>query len=293
VTQFIQQIINAISLGGTYALLALGLAIVFSILGLINFAHGDLMTIAGYVIYFSLGAGLPFGVAIILGIAAAAVAALMMERIAFRPLRGASIPVLLLASIAISGGLEVVFQSVINPRPEPIVTPAFLSRAVTVGSFTFGVTQLISIAVAAVMLILMNVMLKHTTIGIAMRAAAENFPVTRLMGINANRVIAVAFGLSGILAGAAAVLWIANEGSVYPTMGLQPLIAAFIAAIIGGLGSLGGAVAGAFVLAFIQIFLQAYLPGGLLPYQDALAFGLVIAVLLWRPQGILGRQAEV
>ena len=115
--QFVQQLVNAISLGGTYALLSLGLAMVFSIFGLINFAHGELMTIAGYAIYFSINTGLSFGVAILVGITAAGIAALLMERIVFRPLRGSSVPVLLLASIAVSAGLQVLFQDTINARP--------------------------------------------------------------------------------------------------------------------------------------------------------------------------------
>ncbi|MEA2178940.1 MAG: branched-chain amino acid transport system permease protein [bacterium] len=290
---FLQQLVNAVSLGGTYALLALGLAMVFSIFGLINFAHGDLMTIAGFTIYFAMKGGIPFLAAILLGIAAAGLAALIMERVAFRPLRGSSVAVLMLASMAVSGGLQVLFQNVISARPVPIVTPQFLSESVSLGGFDSGVIQLISLLSAVVVLILMSLFLKRTTIGISMRAAAENFAVTRLMGIRADRVIGSAFVLSGILAGGAAVLWVSLRGSVDPMMGILPMFKAFIATIIGGLGSLSGAVAGGFLLGFIDVGLQSYLPPSILPYQDAISFAIVIGVLLFRPQGILGRPATI
>lgn len=288
-TEFLQQVVNAISLGGVYALLALGLAIVYNIFGLINFAHGDLMTIAGYVIFFSLGGGIPWGLAIVFGILAAGIAAVLMERIAFRPLRGSSVPVLMLASIALGAALQVIFTTTVSARGSGIASPGFLSDSISIGSFTFGVLQLISIVATIVLLVLLTLFLKRTTIGISMRAAAENFPATRLMGIRANRVIGSAFAISGILAGFAAVLWVAQRGTVDPLMGLLPMFKAFIATIIGGFGNLQGAVVGGFVLGFIEIFLQAYLPAGILNYQDAIAFGLVIAILLWRPQGLVGR----
>jgi branched-chain amino acid transport system permease protein len=291
--EFLQQVINAISLGGIYALLALGLAIVFSIFGLINFAHGELMTICGFTMYYAMKSGAPFLLAVFLGIAAAGAAALLMERVAFRPLRGSTIPVLMLASIAVSGVLQVLFQNVVSARPVPIRMPEFLSESVTVFGLQFGVMKLIAFAATAIVLVLMSQFLKRTTLGLSMHAAADNFAVTRLMGIRADRVIGSAFVLSGLLAGGAAVLWIALRGSVDPLMGLLPLFKAFIATIIGGLGSLSGAVAGGFLLGFIDVGLQSYLPGSLLRYQDAFAFGIVILVLLIRPHGLLGKPEQI
>lgn len=287
-TDVIQQIINALSLGGTYALLALGLAMVFSIFGLINFAHGDLMTIAGYAMYFSLQAGLSFVFAALLGIAAAGAAAMLMERVAFRPLRGASVPTLLLASLAVSIILQILFQTLISPRPKAIAVPEVLSKTISIGSLNVAVVQIVSIAVTMLLLLGLTAVLRRTTLGISMRAAATNFPVVRLMGVNANRVIATAFAISGILAGGAAVLWIASRGSVDPVMGLLPMFKAFIAVIIGGLGSLSGAVVGGFALAFIEVLFQAVLPESLVHYQDALIFLSVILLLVWRPNGLVG-----
>lgn len=290
---FLQQILNALSLGGTYALLALGLAVVFSIIGLINFAHGELMTVTGYAICFSLIWGLPFPLAIAVGLVCGVVLAVAMERIAFRPVRGASGTTLLLTSFAVSAILRVLFQNFISARPLPVAMPASLSGVITIGPLHLGVIQTISILVTLMMLVGLNLFLHRTVAGRAMRAASEDFAVLRLMGLRANTVVATAFAISGLLAGVAGALWVAQRGSVDPLMGALPVLKAFIAAIIGGLGSLSGAVAGGFLLGFIEVLLQAYLPENLLPYRDAFAILLVIAVLLFRPQGLLARKALV
>jgi branched-chain amino acid transport system permease protein len=292
VEQFVQQFVNAVSLGGIYALLALGLAMVFSIMGLINFAHGELMTIGGYALFFSLSVGLPFGLAALVAIAAATLAAALMERVAFRPVRGAGAATLLLTSFAVSIILQILFQNLISARPKAVRIPEFLSGAIEVGSYRLSVISAVSIGVTALMLVALVVFLRRTLLGIAMRAAAENFSATRLMGIEANRVVATAFALSGLLAGVSAILWVAQRGSVDPLMGLLPVLKAFIAVVVGGLGSLTGAVAGGFLLGFIEVTLQAMLPGSLLPFTDAFVLSLVIAVLLIRPQGLLARSAE-
>lgn len=287
---FLQQILNALSLGGTYALLALGLAVVFSIIGLINFAHGELMTVAGYVMAFSLAAALPFPLAILLALSAPVLLAMAMERVAFRPVRGASGTTLLLTSFAVSAILRVLFQNFISARPVPVPMPAALSGVIQIGPLHLGIIQSISIATTALMLIGLTLFLNRTVAGRAMRAASEDFAIVRLMGLRANAVVATAFAISGLLAAVAGLLWVAQRGSVDPLMGFLPVLKAFIAAIIGGLGSLTGAVAGGFLLGFIEVMLQAWLPDALLPYRDAFAIMLVIGVLLFRPQGLLARK---
>lgn len=287
---FLQQLLNALSLGGTYALLALGLAVVFSIIGLINFAHGELMTTAGYVMAFALAAALPFPLAIVLAVAAPVLLAVVMERVAFRPVRGASGTTLLLTSFAVSAILRVLFQNFISARPVPVPMPSVLSGVINIGPLHLGIIQSISIATTALMLIGLTLFLNRTVAGRAMRAAAEDFAIVRLMGLRANGVVATAFAISGLLAGVAGLLWVAQRGSVDPLMGFLPVLKAFIAAIIGGLGSLTGAVAGGFLLGFIEVMLQAWLPEAWLPYRDAVAIMLVIAVLLFRPQGLLARK---
>jgi len=292
-TYFIEQTVNALSLGGTYALLALGLAVVFSILGMINFAHGALMTLTGYALVFASIEGLPFGLAAPFAVLVAMASAVVLERVAFRPVRRASGATMLLTSFAVAVLLQLGFQLFISTRPQIVPLPALLTTAVDIGDISIGVNRLISIGVAVVVLLGLNVFLRRTTIGLAMRAAAEDFDVTRLMGIHADRVIATAFALSGLLAAIAAVLWIAQRSSVDPLMGLIPVLKAFIATTMGGLGSLLGAVLGGLLLGAIEIYLAAYLPDAALPFHGAITLGLVIVVLVLRPQGLVGPSREL
>ncbi|MAS14800.1 MAG: branched-chain amino acid ABC transporter permease [Nitratireductor sp.] len=284
---FLQQTVNAFALGGTYALLALGLAMVFSTMGLINFAHGELMTIAGYILMACGLAGVPFVFSILLAIAAAVLAAIVMERIAFRPVRNASGATMLVTSFAVSMILQVLFQNFISARSQAVLVPEILSESVRFGGLVIGVNKIAAIVTTIVMLIFLDRFMKHHRIGIAMRAAAEDFSVARLMGIRANTVIAGAFALSGFLAGVAAVLWVSQRASVDPLMGFTPVLKAFIAAILGGLGSLRGAVAGGFLLGFIEIYLAAYLPASMQEFRDPIALCLVVLVLIFRPNGLI------
>ncbi len=283
----LQQTVNAIALGGTYALLALGLAVVFSIMGLINFAHGELMTIAGYVLMYCGLAGMPFALSVVLALMAAMLAAMAMERIAFRPVRNASGATMLVTSFAVAMILQVLFQNLISVRSQPVLLPDLLSQSLTFGGLVIGVNKLIAILATVVMLVFLDRFMARQKYGIAMRAAAEDFDIARLMGIRANTVIASAFALSGLLAGVAAVLWVSQRASVDPLMGFTPVLKAFIAAILGGLGSLRGAVAGGFLLGFIEIYLAAFLPRELQEFREPIGLSIVVAVLLVRPNGLL------
>lgn len=284
---FLQQSINALSLGGTYALLALGLAMVFSVMGLINFAHGELMTISGYVLMYCGITGVPFYIAVPLAIAAAMVAAVMMERVAFRPVRNSSGSTMLVTSFAVSMILQVLFQNIISTRSQPVLLPAVLSESLHFFGFVIGTNKLAAILSTIIMLVFLDQFMKHQKYGIAMRASAEDFSIARLMGIKANTVIAAAFALSGLLAGVAAVLWVSQRASVDPLMGFVPALKAFIAAILGGLGSLRGAVAGGFLLGFIEIYLAAFLAPEYQPFREPISLGIVVAILLLRPNGLI------
>lgn len=290
---FIQQLINALALGGTYALLALGLAMVFSVLGLINFAHGELMTITGYGMFFALAAGVPYLPALVIGILLATGAAVLMERVAFRPVRDASPTTMLLTSFAVSTILHILFQNLISARPRAIPVPNGLAGAIDLGIVQIGTIQLVSIVVTALSLAGLTLFLRRSMLGVAMRAAAQDFSITRLMGINANMVISTAFAISGLLAGIAGVLWLFQRGSVDPMMGFNPVLKAFIAVVLGGLGSLSGAVLGGFALGIIEVALRAYLPESVLPYREALSLSLVIAVLFFWPGGMVARRESV
>lgn len=284
---FLQQTVNAFALGGTYALLALGLAVVFSIMGLINFAHGELMTIAGYVLMYCGLAGISFVFAVPLALLASTLAAVLMERVAFKPVRNSSGATMLVTSFAVAMILQVLFQNLISVRSQPVLLPEALSGSVTIGGLVIGVNKLVAIISTVIMLIFLDRFLSKQKYGIAMRAAAEDFAVARLMGIRANTVIAGAFAISGLLAGVAAILWVSQRGSVDPLLGFTPVLKAFIAAILGGLGSLRGAVAGGFLLGFIEIYLAAFLPPSLQEFRDPIGLGFVVLILLLRPNGLL------
>lgn len=283
----IQYSVNALSLGGVYALIALGLAIVFSIFGFINFAHGELLTLFGYALFYSLGAGIPFGIAVVLALTVSTLAAVLMERVAFRPLRGASPMTLLVTSFAISGALQVVFQIGFGARPKPLPLPSFLTGAFQIGDIYIGSAQIISIVAVVSLSIGLNLFLNRTKFGLALLASAQDFDVAKLMGIRVNTIYATAFAISGLLAGVAALLWISMRGSVDPTMGFTPLVKAFVATIVGGMGSLTGAVAGGFFLGAFEVVLQIILPADYLIFRDAIILATLIGFLLFRPRGLI------
>lgn len=286
----IKFVVNVVSLGGTYALLALGLAVVFSVLRLINFAHGEMMALSGYVLLAGIVLGVPFWVAAISAIVAGGLAAIIMEATAFRPVRSASPATLLMTSFAVAMLLQVVFQNGVSPRGQAVPVPSFFNSSVSIGPAQISMIQLISIIVSLASLVLLRFFFFNTRMGWAIRAAATEFEIVRLMGIKASRLIALAFLISGLLAGIAGVLWVMQRGSVDPLMGLKPVLAAFIVVVIGGLGSLSGAVIAGYLLAAIEIALQTWLPESLVPFREALTFIFVIAVLSVFPNGLFGRR---
>lgn len=290
--EFIQYLISILNLGSIYALLALGLVVVFGQLGFLNFAHGDLMTLFGYALLFQIGWGLPFWIAVVIAIMFAGGCAVMMERVAFRPLRGRSPMTLLITSFAISGALHVIFQVAISPRSKPIPIPEFLSGYITMGDLFISRAQIFTIIVAFTSLILLRIFLARSRLGICLRASASDFDVARTMGIQANRVIAMAFFLSGVLAGMAALLWISQRGAVHPALGLTPMIKALIAAIIGGLSNPKGALYGGFLLGGLEATLLQILPDNLVVFRDAIVLLLLIVFLVYRPNGIISSNPE-
>ena len=291
-TEIVQQVINALSLGSTYALLALGLALVFGVMGLVNFAYGELVAITGYTMYLLVTHGVSWSLAALVGILAAAFASLLMERFAFRPLRNASFLTLLFSSFALSVILQNLFRALISPRTKGFRGPSLFVEAVNIGPLTVGWLNIVTMGVSLVSFIVLLLFLRRTIAGISMRAAAEDFAVARLMGIKANRVIAMAFVVSGVLAGIAGVLWVARSGNVSPAMGFTPIIKAFVATVIGGLGSLPGAVVGGFILGAVEVFMISTLPNSLQPFADPLSLLAVIAILYFKPNGLLAPTAE-
>jgi branched-chain amino acid transport system permease protein len=285
--ELITVVVNGLSVGGMYALLALGLAMVFAILGLVNFAHGELIAVTGYAMFFLAFTGMPFVVMVVFAVMIAMIAAVLMERVAFRPVRNATLAAGLMTSFALEMIVEAGWSNFISPLRMPIRVPAWLIHYWPVGESGISTYQGIAILLTIVTVVSLTLFLKHTTMGLAIRAAAENFQVTQLMGIRANRVVATAFALSGLLAGLVGFLWIAQRGSVDPHVGLNPTIKAFIAVIFGGVGSLSGAVTGGLILGCMEVGLRTYLPASALPFREAIGYFIVILVLLRWPDGLI------
>lgn len=285
---FLQQAINAVSIGSLYSLMAIGLAMVFGILRLINFAHGDLIMVGSYTTLLLMLLGLPFGLAALVGIAASMVAGLIMERVAYRPIRGAPDMAMLLTSFAVTIFLENSAILLFGPSSRPFTAPAVLSGALQLGNLRIASVDVVAILVSIVLLIGLTLFVTRTEAGISMRAAAQDLLAARLMGINVNVVIAYAFAIGSLLAGVVGLLWSSRVGKIDPLMGFNPVLKAFVASVIGGLGSLPGAVIGGYLLGTLEILLQGLLPGSLTPFRDAFVFVILIVLLLFRPNGILG-----
>ncbi|MBO9523474.1 MAG: branched-chain amino acid ABC transporter permease [Nocardioidaceae bacterium] len=286
-----QNLVNALSLGSLYALIALGIALLFSIMGLINFAHGELITVGGYALLAF--HRLPFAVAAGLVVAVVVAAALLMERLAFRPVRGASGETMLMTSFALSLLIQGGVLLKEGADPQSVDVLGGLGASIDVGGLSVGRLDLAIVGVTAVLLAGLAWFLRATPLGVQMRAAAEDFTMARALGIRADRVVATAFGVSGAFAAVAAVFLVARTGTLTPSMGLSPVLVGFVAIVLGGLGRLWAAAIGAYVLAALSVMLQAYLPGGLAAYRDALVYLGIIVILLFRPHGIAGRPGGV
>lgn len=283
----VQFAIDVLSLGGAYALMALGLVVVFGILRLVNFAYGELIMVAGYTMYLTSGSSLPWLVMAGCAIVMAVLAGIATDYVAFRPVRSQSVTAVLITSFAFSTLLQNAALLFISPRPRVVPLPEVFSRTVEIAGVITPVRNLITIAVAVLMLGLFTWLMRATVLGIAMRAAATHFTMARMLGVPANLIISSAFAISGLLAGTVSLLWIGRIGTVVPGIGLEPLLIAFIATVIGGMRSLTGAVVGGFLLALIDTTLNYNLPQDLLKFRDAFTFSLVILILLWRPEGLI------
>jgi branched-chain amino acid transport system permease protein len=287
VDNLIQYVISSLSLGGLYALMTLGLVVVYGILRLINFAYGELVMVAGYGLLLFGQTDLPWLLVALFSIIIAIIAAVLMERVAFRPVRFGSASTMLITSFAVSTLLQNASLLAISPRPQAVRLPAFFVESITVGNLRLRIVDLASLTVSIVALVILSILLRRTIIGIALRAAADDFTMTRLLGVRANLLISVAFAVSGLLAGIVAIFWVGRSSLVEPAIGLQPVLIAFIASVVGGMENLKGAVLGGYLLGFLTVGLQTWLPQAMLDYRNAVLFGIVIVILLLRPEGLI------
>lgn len=315
----LQQVVNALSAGSLYALMAVGLALIFGILRLINFAHGDIMMVAAYLAAFALTAGLPLPAAIVTMLVGTIVVGLLMERVAYRPIRGGPEIAMLLTSFAVGqilqNGTLLVTRLAGQPVQIAFPAPALLDGVVALGSLTIPKVNVVSFFTGAILLTMLTLFVTRTRLGLSMHAAAEDLPAAQLMGIRVNRVVASAFAIASGLAAVAGFLYATQAGQINPYLGFTPVLKAFIAAVIGGFGSLSGAVVGAYALAFLEIIptalagiadilpagavspgvhdiLATVLPSSLASYRDAFVFLFLIVMLLVRPNGIIGRRGR-
>jgi branched-chain amino acid transport system permease protein len=298
----LQQILNGLVLGSVYALVALGYTMVYGILQLINFAHGEVLMVGAMVAVSLapglLAAGVPaFLVLLIIVLAAIPVCMLLsvfIERVAYRPLRNAP----RLAPLITAIGMSIVLQTVamIIWKPNPIVFPDLLpSEPIPIFGAILAPKQILILVVAATMMVLLSLLVNRTRLGRAMRATAENPRIAGLMGVNANQVIAATFAIGAALAAVAGVLVAMNYNIVHFSMGFIPGLKAFTAAVLGGIGNIAGAMLGGLLLGVIESLGAGYIgdiTGGFLGshYQDIFAFAVLIIVLLFRPQGIMGER---
>ena len=283
-----QQLVNGLSLGSLYALIAIGYTMVYGILRLINFAHGDLLMVAAYVGVMAVGLfSLPWPVAFFLAMAVTGLLGVMLERGAYRPLRRAPRISLLISAIAVSFLLENLALMLAGGRPKPFPVPELFSGAFLWGGVYIQRVALVIPVVTALLLAGLFYIVYRTRFGRAMRAIALDLETTSLMGINVDRIISLTFLLGSLLAGAGGILWAMRYPQVNPLMGILPGLKAFIAAVLGGIGNLTGAVLGGLILGMAEVLFVAFFPewGG---YKDAVAFSLLIILLLVRPTGLLG-----
>lgn len=290
---FLQFLVNALSLGSLYALMALGMAIVFGILRLVNLAYGELIMVAGYTLFLLNDSPLPWLASALFAVVMAALASILTERIAFRPVRANSLNAMLITSFAVSTLLQNAALLLVSPRTRAVNVPGLLTQSIEIAGLRVSMANVLTIVVSIGLLVGLSLVLRRTTLGIALRAAADDFPMTRMLGIRADRVIATAFAISGVLAGVVGLFWVARIGSVIPTIGAGPLLIALIATVIGGMQGLSGAIVGGYLLGALTVGMQLVLPQGLLDYRDAFTFGIVILVLLVRPQGLIAGRSSV
>lgn len=294
---FLQQLLQGFKLGSIYALIALGYTMVYGVLRLINFAHGDVFMLGAMLsIYFSrwLGWGahpswLSFLAILAMAMAACSLIGGLIERIAYRPLRDAPRLSLLITAIGVSLLIENVGQlpRVFGPTPQAFPNLIETRQWILWGNLTISNIEVLIFLVAVLLMILLHGVVHHTRVGLAMRAVSFNFQTASLMGVNVNQVVSFTFVLGSALAGAAGVLYGLSYPSIDPLTGFIPGIKAFVAAVLGGIGSIPGALLGGFLIGQAETLTAAYVSS---TYKDAIAFVILIVVLLVKPSGLLGQK---
>lgn len=285
---FLSYLIGGLGLGSVYAIIALGYSMVYGIVKMLNFAHGDVIMVGAFVAYLAMRAGLPVILAVILSIVACTVLGVVVERLAYKPLREASSLSVLITAIGVSYFLQ--NAAMLLWGTDTKIFPTILSGSLTIGDLSIPYLTLITILSCVVIMIVLTLFINNTKTGRAMRACSEDKGAAALMGINVNKIISITFAIGSGLAAIAAILLCATYPSVYPTLGSMPGIKAFTAAVFGGIGSIPGAFLGGLLLGVIENMTRAYISTQL---SDAIVFMVLIVILLVKPTGLLGKKVNV
>ena len=282
---FLSTLINGLSLGGIYAMIALGYTMVYGIAKMLNFAHGDIIMIGGYIIYIFMATKNPL-LAIALAVVGCVLLGITIEKVAYKPLRGASPLAVLITAIGVSYLLQSLAQMVFGSAPKMVVVYDFGS--VTLLGVPVQVSALVTLGVTVVVMTALTLFVKYTRLGRAMIAVSEDKGAAQLMGINVNAIITITFAIGSALAALAGLFYLLKAPSVSSTLGAMPGIKAFTAAVIGGIGSIPGAMLGGILLGIVEAV--SYKITAIAPYTDAIEFSILILILLVRPTGFLGKK---
>jgi len=289
---FVQHFLNALTLGSLYALIAIGYTMVYGILRLINFAHGEIFMLGAYFVFWGVTLlHLPWFVAVVVSIIVTSFAGMMVDRIAYRPLRDAPRISALISSIGVSFFLQNFAIVVFSAIPREVQRPEWLVNVIVLGKVRLLPLTLVVPALSFVLMLALLFVVYKTKPGLGMRAISKDIETSRLMGVPVNKVIALTFGMGSALAAASGIMWALRYPQLQPVMGVIPGFKAFIAAVFGGIGSIQGAVIGGLILGFMEIMIVAFMPS-LAGYRDAFAFVLLIIILLFKPTGLLGEKLE-
>lgn len=283
-----QQVIYGLTVGCLYGLLAIGYTMVYGVLRLINFAHGDLLMVSAYVAFFGIVMfSLPWPLALVIAALFTAVTGILIDRGAYKPIRKSPRISALITAIGVSFLLENLALVFIGGRPKPFPTPALFNGSLSLGQMKIPVLSLWVLGVTLVLLVMVILIVHRTRVGMAMRALSRDIETVSLMGIDENRVISFTFALGSVLAAFGGVMWCMKYPAVEPFMGVIPGLKAFVAAVLGGIGNVTGAAIGGLILGLAEVLIVAIEPDWS-GYRDAIAFCIMIVILLTRPTGIMG-----
>jgi len=289
---FFQHLFNAITLGSLYGLIAIGYTMVYGILRLINFAHGEVFMLGAYFVFFAITLlNLPWGLAAVLAVAASSFCGVLVDKIAYKPLRNAPRISALISAIGVSFFIQNLSIVIFTGLPRPVSRPDWLVKVFKIGEIRILPLAIVVPVVTLFLVLGLLWIVYRTKPGLAMRAISKDIETTRLMGVSVNRIIAITFGIGSALAAASGIMWALRYPQIHPFMGLFPGLKAFIAAVFGGIGSIQGAVIGGMFLGVIEIMAVAFFPT-LSGYRDAFAFVLLIIILLMKPTGLMGEKLE-